>query len=337
MTQQPFSRPGAIDLSALKQTAAPRPGAPAAAGGAGAPGQGQAGPGAAGAVGAYAEQVDEQTFQTIVEASMTAPVVLVFYSPTQSAESTTMAADVAQVADEYDGRFLAGLVDIDAEAGIAQAMQIPSVPLMMVLLDGRPVTQPIPGVVPIDDLRALFNQLAQQLTAQGITGRHQPSAGGATGTAAAPDGAAGAEGAEEEPATDPRFEPAEDKLAAGDYAGAVAAYQALVDANPADAEAAHRLAMAQVLQRTDGVDLNAAREAAAAAPDDVDAQILVADLDLLGGHVDDAFGRLITFVQRHPGPERDRAREHLIGLFGAVGNEDPRVLTGRRNLANALF
>jgi putative thioredoxin len=136
---------------------------------------------------------------------------------------------------------------------------------------------------------------------------------------------------------DPRYAPAQDALEAGDIDRAVAEYEKLVAANPADAEAAAGLAMARVLQRTQGVDLNAARAAAAAAPDDVDAQTLVADLDMLGGHVDDAFNRLIELVRRTSGDERDRAREHLIGLFGAVGNDDPRVLRGRQNLASALF
>ena len=95
--------------------------------------------------------------------------------------------------------------------------------------------------------------------------------------------------------------------------------------------------MAKVLQRTQGVDLNAARAAAAANPDDVEAQTMVADLDMLGGHVDDAFNRLIDLVRRSAGDERNQAREHLLGLFGAVGNDDPRVLRGRQNLASALF
>jgi putative thioredoxin len=95
--------------------------------------------------------------------------------------------------------------------------------------------------------------------------------------------------------------------------------------------------MAKVLKRTTGVDLNAARAAAAASPDDVDAQTLVADLDLLGGHVEDAFNRLIDLVRRTTEGDRDRARTHLIDLFGAVGNADPRVQRARRDLASALF
>ena len=69
----------------------------------------------------------------------------------------------------------------------------------------------------------------------------------------------------------------------------------------------------------------------------MEAQTLVADLDLLGGHVDDAFDRLVDLVRRSAGDERNRAREHLVGLFAAVGNDDPRVLRGRQNLASALF
>ena len=53
--------------------------------------------------------------------------------------------------------------------------------------------------------------------------------------------------------------------------------------------------------------------------------------------MEDAFNRLVGLVARTAGDDRNKAREHLIGLFGAVGNEDPRVLQGRRALASALF
>jgi putative thioredoxin len=314
MTQQPFNRPGAVDLSGLTNA----PAAPPGASGAAAPAAGSA----------YAVRVDQQSFQQVVEASVTAPVALLFFSPTQSPESATMADDLATVAGEHEGRFLAALVDVDTSPEIAQAMQIPQVPLMLVLVDGRPATQPIPGALRIDELRTLFTQLAQQLTAQGITGRHQPRS--------AQPGAEG-EGEDDEPAVDPRYAAAQAALENDDVDGAVAEYQKLVDANPADSEAAAGLAMAKVLQRTRGVDLQQAREAAAAAPDDVAAQTLVADLDLLGGHVDDAFNRLVELVRRTSGEDRDAAREHLLGMFAAVGNDDPRVLRGRQNLASALF
>jgi len=140
-----------------------------------------------------------------------------------------------------------------------------------------------------------------------------------------------------DPANDPRYAAAADALVSGDLDTAITEYQKLVDANPADTEAALGLARARLMKRTSGVDLNAARQAAADAPDDVDAQVMVADLDLLGGHVEDAFLRLIELVRRTSGDDRDRARVHLIEMFAVVGNDDPRVLKGRQSLANALF
>lgn len=314
MTQQPFSRPGAVDLSALKRPPAPAPraaaGTPTAAS-------------APGAAGSYTVALDEQNISTELEASLTAPVLLVIYSPAQSPASAQLADDLAVLADEFDGRFLLGTVDVDASPQVAQMLQVPSVPLVALVVQGRmmPLLQDAP---PLDELRQLLTQVLQQMATQGVTGRHQPRTAGA----AAPV---------DQEYVDPRYVPAQDALAAGDLAGAVAEYQKLVDANPADAEAAGGLAMATLLRRTAAVDAAAARAAGAERRDDVDAQTLVADLDMLGGHVEDAFTRLIDLVRRTSGAERDAARTHLLGLFAALGNDDPRVLKGRQQLASALF
>src|SRR4051812_7814537 len=96
MSQQPFSRPGAVDLSGLK--------APVSAG--------TAPKGGAGGT-SYSLLLTEQNFQSTLEASMTAPVFLVFYSPTQMPESADLARDLETLAGEFEGRFLVGLVDID--------------------------------------------------------------------------------------------------------------------------------------------------------------------------------------------------------------------------------
>jgi putative thioredoxin len=307
MSQQPFSRPGAVDLSGL---------------------QGSAGSGASGGPGtsaAYAVSLTEQNFQEVLETSRNAPVLLAFESPSRSPESVQLADDLQTLSNEFEGRFLLGRVDIDAVPQIAQAMQIPSVPLVVLVAQGRPMPL-IQDAAPIEELRQAITQVLQQLTASGFTGRHQPRSGG---------GEVDAETGEEQ--IDPRYVPAQDALERGDIDGAVAEYEKLVEANPADTEAAAGLAMARLLKRTEGVDLNQARSAAAENPDDVDAQTLVADLDLLGGHVEDAFNRLIDVVRRTTEGDRDTARTHLIALFGAVGNDDPRVQRARRDLASALF
>ncbi len=107
--------------------------------------------------------------------------------------------------------------------------------------------------------------------------------------------------------------------------------------SPADADAQAGLGQVELLRRTQDLDEPAARQRAADNPDDVAAQTAVADLDLLGGHVEDAFGRLVDLVRRLSGSDRDAARTHLVGLFELVGNQDERVAKARTALANALF
>jgi len=79
------------------------------------------------------------------------------------------------------------------------------------------------------------------------------------------------------------------------------------------------------------------RKEAADNPADVEAQIRVADLDLVGGHVEDAFGRLVDTVARTAGEDRQAARVRLLELFEVVGGDDPRVVAGRQALARVLF
>ena len=77
--------------------------------------------------------------------------------------------------------------------------------------------------------------------------------------------------------------------------------------------------------------------AAEAAPDDVQAQLAAADLEVLADRVDEAVARLVRQVTQTTGSDRDAARNRLIELLAVLDPEDPRVVAGRRALANALF
>lgn len=306
MTSEPFSRPGAIDLSGLR-----RP-----------PAGGRTGAGAS-APGSYVVDVTEQTFQRdALEASMQHVVVLSLWSPRAPA-SRTLNDMLSRLADEMAGRFLLALVDIDTSPQIAAAIGAQSVPFVLGLVAGQPVPL-FQGTADEADARRYIDELLKVAVANGLTGATPPRA-----TATAPEA--------DEPAEDPRFADADEALARGDLDAAVAAYQKLVDTNPADAEAAERLAGTKLMWRTRDADPNAARAAAAAAPDDVRAQLLVADIDMLGGHVEDAFDRLLELVTRAGGDERDEVRRHLLELFDVAGSDDPRVANARRRLASALF
>lgn len=314
MSTPSFSRPGAIDLSMLSQP-------PAAPGAASASGAGAA---SGAAAGAYAVDVTEASFATdVVEASMQHLVVLALWSP-RSPASIQVTDLFTQLSDEYQGRFALARADVDALPQVAQAIGAQGVPFLVALLRGQPVAQ-IPATKDAAEAREILEQLTQAALANGITGR------------AAPRSAPAAPADDDAPAEDPRFADADAALARGDTEAAVAAYRALVAANPADKEAAERLAGVELMARTRGVDPAAARQAAAERLDDVAAQALAADLDVLGGHIDEALTRMVDTVARTSGDERDKARAHLLSLFEVVGTDDPAVATARRRLAAALF
>jgi putative thioredoxin len=303
-----FSRPGAIDLSALKQPAA----RPAPAQGAGAAG------------GSFVVDVDESTFQSVaLEASMSYVVVLGLWS-SRSPQSDAFNDLLGSVVNSYGGQVVLARVDVDSSPQIAQALQVQGVPYVAGLVKGQPVPL-FQGTVDEAEMRRYFDELVRLAAENGLTGRAQPV------------GSAPSDAGEVEEPEDPRFAAAEEAFMASDFDTAVAEYEKLRVQHPADVEVAERLARVKWLSRTKGADLQAARAAAADRPDDVDAQMLVADLDVSGGHVDDAFDRLIALVRATSGDERDRIRERLLELFTVVGIADPAVMTARRALASALF
>ncbi|MET0928309.1 MAG: tetratricopeptide repeat protein [Aeromicrobium sp.] len=300
-----FSRPGAIDLSALKQPAS-RPAPAAAQGG-----------------GSYVIDIDEASFQTVaLEASMSYVVVLGLWS-SRAPQSGAFNDTLATVVDSYAGQILLARVDVDTNPQIAQALQVQGVPYVAGLVKGQPVPL-FQGTVEEDEMRRYFDELVRIAAENGLTGRAQPAG-------------AAAVGAPVEEVEDPRFVPAEEAFMASDFDTAVAEYEKLRVQYPADVEVAERLARVKWLSRTKDADLQAARAAAADRPDDIDAQMLVADLDISGGHVEDAFDRLIGLIRRTAGDERDAIRERLLELFTVVGIADPAVMTARRSLASALF
>jgi putative thioredoxin len=227
-----------------------------------------------------------------------------------------------RLAEEYGGRFLLAKVDVDANPRLGQVFQAQSIPMVVAVVKGQPVPL-FQGALPEAQVRQYLDELLKVAEANGVTGR---VAGGETEPVV-----------DEEPAADPRYDQAYDAIERGDLDAAAAAYRAVLADAPSDADAQAGLGQVQLMRRTQGVDPAAARTRAADAPDDVAAQAAAADLDLLDGHVEQAFARLVDLVARSSGDDRDAARTHLVGLFELVGSQDERVARARTALANALF
>ena len=305
MSQSNINPYGAVDLSGLA-----KPAAPAGATGAGAPA----------AVSGLVVDVDEAGFQAVVDQSMTVPVVIDFWAD-WCGPCKQLSPVLERLAAADDGRWLLAKVDLDANPRLGEAFQVQSIPAVFAVVKGQPIPL-FQGALPEAQVRQYLDELLRVAEANGVSGRVQ------VGDAPV---------AETEPEVDPRYDEAYDAIERGDLDAAAAAYRSLLDQSPGDADAQAGLGQVELLRRTQALDERAVRQTAAENPDDVAAQAAVADLDLLGGQVEEAFNRLLDLVRRLSGPERDAARTHLVSLFELVGNQDDRVAKARTALANALF
>ena len=84
-------------------------------------------------------------------------------------------------------------------------------------------------------------------------------------------------------------------------------------------------------------DVRDVRAAAAAAPDDVEAQLAVADIDMIGGQIQDAFDRLLDFLAAGHKADIEQVRKRLLEYFTIPEPTDPRLARARRRLATLMY
>ncbi len=302
---------GAIDLAAVKarsEAASRAAAAPTPTGGAGG--------------GAFVIDVDEATFQTdVLERSLQVPVVVDLWAE-WCGPCKQLSPVLERLAEAAGGAWILAKVDVDANPRIAQAFGAQSIPMVVAVVGGQPVDA-FSGAQPEPQVRQWISALLDALR------ERMPA------IAEAEARAGGAPEPEEEP-DDPRFTAAEDALERGDYPAAEAAYQDILNVEPANEQAAAALAQVRFLARAEAADPTAV-DRADAAPDDVDAQLAAADAELAADGVEAAFARLVATAGRTFGDDRDRVREHLVGLFELFAADDPRVTAARRALARVLF
>lgn len=301
---------GAVDLSSLRN----RPQSPAPAAAPVAAQDGGATP--------LVFDVTDATFGEVLELSRTVPVVIDLWAE-WCGPCKQLSPVLEKVVTELAGRLVLAKVDVDANPQLAQGFRAQSIPMVLALVAGQPVPL-FTGAVPEQQVRDVFAQLLQLAAQHGVTGTVPV------------DGAPSAEAPAEE-ALPPLHAEAFAAIEEGDYARAISAYEKALAENPRDADARAGLGQVRLLDRVHGADLQAARAAAAAEPTGVEAQFLVADLDVVGGHVDDAFGRLLELFAALPAGERAPVRERLLELFGLIGDDDARVIRARTRLASLLF
>jgi putative thioredoxin len=299
---------GAVDLSAVKaraEAAARQTTAPSAGGG-------PSGPASASVI-----DVTEATFQSeVVERSLQQLVVVDLWAD-WCGPCKQLSPVLERLAAESGGAWVLAKVDVDANPRISQLFGVQSIPTVVAIAAGQPVDA-FSGALPEPQIKQWLTQLLDALRDK------------LPGIKAAQQGAAA-----EEP-QDPRFVEAEEAFERGDYAAAEAAYTRILDSEPGNEQAKAALVQVRFAARAEGTDPSSIAKADAD-PNDIDAQLAAADAEVAQGAVENAFARLIGAVRRTAGDERNRVREHLVGLFELFDPADDRVAKARRDLASALF
>lgn len=299
----PSSR-GAIDLAAFKQQSQPEP----------VSASGEAAP-------TWVRSVNQESFPEVVALSQQVPVIVSLGSP-RSPASVQLDGVIASLVDAKRGTLALATVDAEQQPAIAQAFQVTQVPSVIALINGQPVPL-FQGGAETSQIQSLMDELLALGVQHGVAGTIPPL--GTTAPAAGPA------------PLPPLHQAALDAIESGDLPAAESAYKQALNEKPNDNEAAIGLNQVRLLMRTEGKDLAAVRAAGAAAPDDLHAQLDVADMDLVGGHVEDAFARLVAFIGRNAGEEKETARARLVELYSVVGVGDARVVASRQKLARVLF
>lgn len=292
---------GAVDLSGLKQRAQ----SPGAAAGGPAPSPAEGGGGIT--------AVTEANFEAeVLLRSEEVPVVVLLWSPRSDA-CVQLLDTLSALSGQDNGRWSLTTVNVDVAPRVAQIFGVDAVPTVVALAAGQPISS-FQGVQPAEQLRGWLDQILSA-TAGKLSG--------ATGSA-------------ESDEVDPELAAARQQLEDGDFEGAKASYQSILDANPASVEAKGAIRQIDFLtrataQRPDAVAV------ADAAPTDIEAALAAADVQILNQDVAAAFERLTALVRSTSGDDRALVRTRLVELFELFDPADPEVVAGRRNLANALY
>ena len=209
--------------------------------------------------------------------------------------------------------WLLGVVDVDAQPQVAQALQIKSVPIAIAII-GEQLLPLFESVPPADQVRLVINKLLELAAQKGV--------------GSAPDAPTEIPMEAEEAAAYAAMEK-------GDYKAAKISYEAWLKRKPNEQVAVVGLAQVNLMLRIDGLDPVLTLKNAKA--DDVNSQMMCADIEIATGNYEAAFERLLAAVKSMSGDNREKVKAHLITLFNLVDPTDPRLVKARGQLASALF
>ena len=268
--------------------------------------------------------VNENDFQQkVIDTSNQVPVVVDLWAE-WCGPCKQLSPVLEKLAAEFNGKFILAKVDIDKNQNIAAAFQVQSIPAVFAIIAGSaaPLFQ---GAMPESQVRQVLTEVIRIANEQGVKG-----------TVNQEEQQVEQENKSEEPQTDPKLEAAFNAIEKGNFSEAKNIYQEMLNQNPKDETAIAGLAQVGLLERSTTLNENEIRKNASDKKN-IEAQLELADLELMKGNPEAGFSVLINAIRITSGQDRDKLRERLLELFVVVGDSDPHVIKARRDLASALF
>jgi putative thioredoxin len=254
----------------------------------------------------------ENLVSDFVSKSKESVVILLAWSA-RSAQAREILETLGKFEIADKNAWLLGVVDVDTQPQVAQALQVKSVPVAIAII-GEQLLPLFESVPPADQVRLVINKLLELAAQKGV------------GTTL--------EGSTEIP-MEAEEVAAYAAMEKGDYKAAKLSYEAWLKRKPNEQVAVVGLAQVNLMLRIDGLDPVLTLKNAKA--DDVTSQMMCADIEIATGNYEAAFDRLLNAVRTMAGDDRDKAKAHLITLFNLVDPTDPRLVKARGQLASALF
>ena len=110
-----------------------------------------------GAASSFIVEVSAQNFQEVIEKSRETPVLLEFYAAgAEQSQATAVMLD--KLANEYQGKFILGRIDVQQNPQVAQQLGVRGLPTVKVVFQGQ-LTQDLEGPQEESAVRQLLDQL----------------------------------------------------------------------------------------------------------------------------------------------------------------------------------
>jgi len=276
---------------------------------------------------AHVKDIDQQAFGAeVLQRSHDVPVVVDFWAE-WCGPCKTLGPALEAVATEYAGRFELVKVDVDQNQELSQQFQVQSIPTVIAVKNGEPVSQ-FMGAIPEPQIRQFIDAILPT-------------------------------------EIDLMVEQARDLVLEGDEVAASGVFSQVLEQQPDHVEAGaglaslliangdtetalivlgrlprssevERLEAAARVTAARGADIPELESRLAAAPEDEATRIELAQALAANGEHEAALDQLLAGVVAKGGL-MERARQGMVDVFGLLGDEHPLTATYRKSLANALY